>query len=439
MKFNYLISILFHVLLGVIVFFVKPFSILYFLAIIFFGIYRIYNSDQERIVFSVLSSAAYIVGAEVFLRMTKGNIGYESVKYVVTIYMFIGLLIDRRFNKGSLVYLIYLFLLLPGVIVASQTLNFDTVFRKAIGFNLSGPVTIGLVGLFCFNRKLTYKEFLNVLFFLGLPIISMTTYLFLYTPSIKSVLSGTVSNFAASGGFGPNQVATILGLGMFIFVVRFFMTSKNLFLKLINLFLISAIGFRGIVTFSRGGILTALIMIVIFLGLYFFRLKSHLKGRLISYALIIFLGAICIWGISSSSTEGLIDKRYANQNASGEVKSDVTTGRSSLFLFEFEAFKEHAVFGVGVGKLKELRFEKEGVMAASHNEMSRILGEHGSFGLVAFLILLLTPLVYRLEHNKNIFAYSFWIFWLLTINHSAMRIAAPAFLYGFSVLRLELK
>ncbi len=439
MKFNYLISILFHVLLGVIVFFVKPFSILYFLAIIFFGIYRIYNSDQERIVFSVLSSAAYIVGAEVFLRMTKGNIGYESVKYVVTIYMFIGLLIDRRFNKGSLVYLIYLFLLLPGVIVASQTLNFDTVFRKAIGFNLSGPVTIGLVGLFCFNRKLTYKEFLNVLFFLGLPIISMTTYLFLYTPSIKSVLSGTGSNFAASGGFGPNQVATILGLGMFVFVVRFFMTSKTIFIKILNLILISAIAFRGIVTFSRGGILTALIMIVIFLGLYFFRLKSHLKGRLISYALIIFLGAICIWGISSSSTEGLIDKRYANQNASGEVKSDVTTGRSSLFLFEFEAFKEHAVFGVGVGKLKELRFEKEGVMAASHNEMSRILGEHGSFGLVAFLILLLTPLVYRLEHNKNIFAYSFWIFWLLTINHSAMRIAAPAFLYGFSVLRLELK
>ena len=104
MKFNYLISILFHVLLGVIVFFVKPFSILYFLAIIFFGIYRIYNSDQERIVFSVLSSAAYIVGAEVFLRMTKGNIGYESVKYVVTIFMFFGLLIDKGFTIENIAF-----------------------------------------------------------------------------------------------------------------------------------------------------------------------------------------------------------------------------------------------------------------------------------------------------------------------------------------------
>ena len=87
-----------------------------------------------------------------------------------------------------------------------------------------------------------------------------------------------------------------------------------------------------------------------------------------------------------------------------------------MFLFEFEAFKENPILGVGVGKLKELRFEKEGIMAATHNEMSRILGEHGSFGLVAFLILLLTPLVYRLENNKNIFAYSFGYFGCLLLT-----------------------
>ena len=439
MKINYLFLILFHLGIGVGVFVFKPLSKLYFLVILAFGLFRIIKSSKENRVFMVLSSTAYLVGAEVFLRMTGGNIGYESGKYAVMGFMLLGLLLDRQFYRGSLMYLFYLFLLVPGIIVATQTLNFDTVFRKAIAFNLSGPITIGLVGLFCFNRKLTYKEFLNVLLFLGLPIIAMTAYLFLYTPSIQSVLSGTGSNFATSGGFGPNQVATILGLGMFVFVVRFFMTSKNLPLKLINLFLISAIAFRGIVTFSRGGILTGLIMIFLFLGLYFLRLKSHLKGRLIAYVAIIFLGAIFTWGVSSSSTGGLIDKRYANQDATGREKSDVSTGRSSLFLFEFEAFKEHPVFGVGVGKLKELRFEKEGIMAASHNEMSRILGEHGSFGLLAFLILLFTPLVFRLENNQNIFAYSFLVFWLLTINHSAMRIAAPAFLYGFSVLNLKLK
>jgi hypothetical protein len=33
-------------------------------------------------------------------------------------------------------------------------------------------------------------------------------------------------------------------------------------------------------------------------------------------------------------------------------------------------------------------------------------------------------------------ALSFLIFWLLTINHAAMRIAAPAFVYALSLLKV---
>ena len=61
---------------------------------------------------------------------------------------------------------------------------------------------------------------------------------------------------------------------MFVFVVRFFMTSKTVFQKTINLVLIIAIAFGGIITFSRGGILTGLMMIALFLGLYFIRLNQ---------------------------------------------------------------------------------------------------------------------------------------------------------------------
>ena len=42
----------------------------------------------------VLSSTAYLVGAEVFLRMTGGNIGYESGKYAVMMFM-VFRIIDR--------------------------------------------------------------------------------------------------------------------------------------------------------------------------------------------------------------------------------------------------------------------------------------------------------------------------------------------------------
>ena len=44
------------------------------------------------------------------------------------------------------------------------------------------------------------------------------------------------------------------------------------------------------------------------------------------------------WLISSVQTGGFIDKRYANQDAAGREKEDVTTGRTDLIAFEFAEF-----------------------------------------------------------------------------------------------------
>ena len=94
-------------------------------------------------------------------------------------------------------------------------LSFFANFRTNIAFVLSGPVCLGIAALFCYDRKVNNRQLLDIIMYLALPCITMTTYLFLYNPSIKDTLSGVVSNSSSSGGFGPNQVATILGLGMF--------------------------------------------------------------------------------------------------------------------------------------------------------------------------------------------------------------------------------
>lgn len=158
--------------------------------------------------------------------------------------------------------------------------------------------------------------------------------------------------------------------------------------------------------------------------------KRNLLFSLIGFLVI----GLVTWLISASQTNGLIEKRYANQNAMGIEKSDVTTGRGELFLAEFDEFLEHPFLGVGVGRVKDLRFQKTGIHAASHNEMSRIIAEHGLLGMIAFTILLLVPLFFRLQNRSNVLFFSFYLFWLLTINHSAMRIAAPAFIYALSLL-----
>lgn len=386
--------------------------------------------------FEVLWACAYLVGAEVFLRMNGGTIFYEAIKYLVIIFIVIGLF-KNSFANQSLIYVLYILLLIPGIFVAFTKMGFETDIRRAIAFNLSGPVCLGVVAIFCYKRSITLNQIKSILLAFVLPLVSMMVYLFFYTPNLQDVITTTGSNFEASGGFGPNQVATVLGIGMFVMATRYFMSKENGFYKIFDLFLLSLFSFRALVTFSRGGVITAVIMIFLFLGLYYLKVNIKKKFK-IKLSLIIFLGIIIFtWLISSIQTSGFIEKRYANQDAAGVEKEDITTGRTDLIAFEFNEFINNPFLGIGVGQVKETRLDETGIQAASHNEISRIVAEHGLLGVFAFLTLLIAPLVFRLKNKSNLFFYSFYVFWLLTINHSAMRIAAPAFIYGLCLLNIK--
>lgn len=392
-------------------------------------------TSKKNKTFYVLFACAYIVGIEVFLRMNGGTVLYEASKYLVIVFIIMGLF-SQNFTNGALIYVFYILLLIPGIFVAASELGFETDIRKAIAFNLSGPVCLGISAIFCYKRSIQFKQMKTVLLAFLLPLVSMMVYLFLYTPDLQAVVTGTGSNFEASGGFGPNQVATVLGIGMFVLAARFFMFKEGLTYKILDLILLSLLSFRAIVTFSRGGVITALIMILSFVGLYYLKVNIKTKQRIHFSVLVFFAMVAFTWMVSSIQTSGFIDKRYANQDAAGREKEDLTTGRTDLVAFEVGAFIDHPFLGIGVGGVKEARFEETGVEAASHNEMSRIVAEHGLLGIFAFLILLLTPLILRLRNKSNIFFYSFYVFWLLTINHSSMRIAAPAFIYGLCLLNV---
>lgn len=433
--FNNIKLILLHIALAIVIYLVPILSNIYLLGILVFFLRTIFIVPKKEKAIQVLLGCGYLIGAEVFIRMTGGSILYEASKYFVILFCVLGMILTR-ISISSFIYLIYIMLLIPGIFITGFNLSESTVLRKAIAFNLSGPLCLGIVAIFCYKRTIKYIDFQKLLYYIALPVISTTVYLFLYNPNVREVITGTGSNFDTSGGFGPNQVATVLGLGMFVFTVRFFKRSDSITYKGINLFLLCLIAYRGIITFSRGGIIVALIMIGFFLLFYF--KKSTIKNKKrVSFLLTFFIiTSFAVWTISSIETKGFIDKRYSNEDALGREKQDISTGRSDLISFELNTFIANPIFGVGVGKTKELRFEATGLEAASHNEISRILSEHGFFGFFAFCILFITPLFYRLQERSNIFFYSCFLFWFLTINHSAMRIAAPAFIYGLALLKI---
>ncbi|WP_426092198.1 O-antigen ligase family protein [Flavobacterium sp. DSR3-2] len=432
---SYLYLILFHVVVGALGFLLPFTAKIYGYSIFIYGVYYIIKKQNRNN--EALIAAAYVVGSEVFLRMTGGNPLYEISKYGVMVFILIGMYYSG-FSKGAVPYWIFLLLLVPSVIISTFTLNFDTNIRKAIAFNISGPVCLGLASLYTFRRKIALAEINSVLLSMGLPIITCMVYLTFYTPNVQDVVTGTESNFQTSGGYGPNQVATILGLGMFIFFSRVILDSKTKFQVILNLIIALNITYRGILTFSRGGMITGFLMIVLLLVFLYF--KSNFGGRVkLNYIIVLLIGVmIATWSYTSFQTGGLIDKRYSNQDAAGKTKQSQFTGREDIAQNEINTFLKNPIFGVGVGKGAEVREEETGIKVLSHDEITRMLAEHGSMGIIALLLLFFTPLVLYLENKFNMFLLCFVAFWFLTINHAAMRTAAPAFVYSLSLLNVQL-
>lgn len=430
----YITAILAHIGMGFLFFYFPFLGYIYGLAILVFGLYYVVKTGNQNN--EVLLIAAYFTGIDVYLKMIGSLILNEYGKYAVIIFMLIGILY-KGFSKGAFLYVLFIALLIPSIYIGAESLSLDMNIRKAIAFNITGPACLGISAIYTFQRKISLERFKDVLTMLLLPLIAMLANLFLYNPSIKEVLVNTQSNFAASGGFGPNQVATVLGLAMFIAFAQLLLNPASRIIQFVNATLVVLFAFRCIITFSRGGMITGLLMMLLLIFALYRILNVKGKGKILLISGVSVLFALVIWGYTSVQTMGLIDKRYANENAMGIKKESNLSGREVLIESEFNMFLDHPFLGVGVGKNKEVREEETGIKAASHNEMTRMLAEHGSLGLIALLILLFTPLILYFQDKTQIFALIFAVFWLLTINHAAMRIAAPAFVYSLALLKID--
>jgi len=430
---NKLLFICIHLVIGFIAT-ILPIGNIYTLLIIVTGIIIILitrNKNEEA-----LYLLSYLVGAEIFIRAIDGAILYETGKYGLILFSLLGIFLGPIKGKISISLLIYILLLSIGIIF-TQVPSGESI-RKAIAFNLSGPISLAIFALYCNFRHITIKELNQLLFFVLLPIFSMISLVYFKTPSLEDLVFTTTSNFDTSGGFGPNQVSTMIGVGTFIiaiFIILRVQLSKYLFLDIIFL---AYFTYRGLLTFSRGGMLTAGVALVAFIGCIVLHKRLTFK-KLFLYTSVSFALFMGVWLYTTNITGGLISNRYAGKNAKGVQKKDASAGRGAIFEAQLESFYKSPFFGIGVGNGKYKRMETNvDITAAAHNEISRLLEEQGILGFIALLILLFKPLVniYFGTMYQRSFLISFYVFWFLTINHSAMRLAFPAFVYGLSLIKI---
>jgi hypothetical protein len=429
-KYNYIELLLIHMAMAVVIYAYRPASQYILLGVLTYFTFLIIIKENRNN--EALMAASYIAGAEVFFRQTDGMVFYETGKYMVIIFLVVGMFFKGTSSR-TIPFWIYLLILIPGIVVASITMSYQADFREQIAFNLSGPVSLGVSALYCYYKKITKGDFQRVIMMLLLPLLAQMFFLHLYTPNMNDVKINLQANYAATGGFGPNQISTVMGMGAFLLTTRLF-TIRHKLINFIDFVLLGMIGYRALITFSRGGVFTALVCAIAFIIIYYYKQGPKAQTKLNFKIILIGMASVGIWVFSLIQTGGLLSNRYSNEDAAGKLKEDIATGRVELVETELQAFINHPVIGIGVGKGREYREENMGVEIATHNEISRLLSEHGLLGLVAILILILVPIIFWTKFKNNYYFLAFLAFWFLTINHSAMRIALPGFVYGLALL-----
>ena len=432
---NKLTFIAVHILLGYGSTFLRGSLSLKLFWLLIIGIFIIYiifksNRNEEAFLF-----AAYISSAEVFIRMSKAMILYETGKYSVILFLIIGIFVGKFKQKFSVALAFYLLLLLLGIVFTRVPEG--EYIRKAIAFNLSGPFVLGIAGLYFYKRNITKENLSNALFFMLLPLFSMVSYLYFKTPDLREIVFAGAANFETSGGFGPNQVSTILGLGIFIISALILMNKRVTGYLLLDVFVLLYFVYRALLTFSRGGLITGVVAIISFVIFYTLFKKLSL-GAFISYAGLTAVFIVSVWLYTSNITGGMLDNRYAGKNAKGVQKKDISSGRVAILNEQIASFVENPL-GIGVGNGKYKRLGAVGNLTpTSHNEVGRLIEEHGIIGFMILLLLLGLPLLnfWNMDNYNRAFTTAFYVFWFLTINHSAMRIAFPGFIYGLSLIHI---
>ena len=432
---NYFLFLFVHVILGCILYFFPGLGFLYGICVPLLGlIYVILTKNKNN---EILQVAAYSIGSEVLLRMTNGVLSFEFAKYSLILFALLGIFYSG-FSKKSILYLVYILLLIPSILIENDILRMTRSTYNQIVFDLLGPISLGIISIYTFNKKVTFAQLNGILLSIGFPILICAIYVFLYSPEI-SIITSVESNSSFSGGFGPNQVATALGIGMFVFFFQFLLRSKTRIHFVINLLLFSFISYVGLLTFSRGGIITGFVACIALLLFVYINSKDYGK-RKAKYGFIYLITVfIAILSLINFQTNGLIEKRYSNKDHLGRLKRDKSMDRKELAKDEINLFVKNPIVGVGVGNGNQIREIKLGSKVNSHDELTRLLAEHGLFGFLCILILVLTPVFLFLKSKENIFLGVFFIIWFLTINHSGLRIAAPAFLYSLMLLKVSVK
>lgn len=352
------------------------------------GLLGIYFSLRRNLVL-VTYTIAYLTGAEVMWRQAKSPIFYQFAPYlVIVLAVWAVCLVIGQIGGSGRVALLYVLLLVPSALETISTTGAGS--RAIIAFALAGPFALAAGVLLTSQLGITRQMYRDILWVLVISAVGPVTIAFSsiqsYIATAGALTFESQSNFTASGGFGPVQVSSEIGLGV-LAAILLILDERDLPTRLLAIVVGIVLAVEMLLTFSRGGLYS----VAIAMGITLIAQARNPKMRVriaVVVALAALLGLTVIVPRLNSFTNGQFNNRFGSTH----------TGRTTLASDDTQIFLHHPVFGVGPGMTKyqrlgydicQIRADQCNAEASSHTEFTRLLGEHGIAGIIAIALIIL--------------------------------------------------
>ena len=379
------------------------------------GLWLAMTSTMKR----VAIVCAYMAASEILWRLGKAALPWEFVKYAIVLLILItlGRVRHLRWDWSSVAYF---GLLIPSTLMSFSERAFEFA-RQQISFNLSGPLVLAASTWFFAYLRPTRGDVQRIFLAVMAPIISLGLIALTKTATLDDLTFTDASNFQTSAGYGPNQVSTVLGLGVLLAILLALLVEHRARERLLYGVVALFLGILSALTFSRGGLFGALGALAIASPLLLQGARSR-AALLIGAVLMVVTVQRVVLPRLDALTGGAITTRFQDTNP---------TGRDELIRAEMQAFEEHPIFGTGPAALDNYGDK----MSSVHTEFSRLPAQHGIFGVLALGMMLL--LAWRDASGQRSSAaraisVALLAWSLLTMTHAAMRLAVTPLAFGMA-------
>jgi O-antigen ligase len=208
----------------------------------------------------------------------------------------------------------------------------------------------------------------------------------------------------------------MLGLGALAGTMLFILMPRARGARVVVLLLAAVMLVQGLLTLSRGGVYSFVLALAVF-GFHLMN-TPRARGRFLTlFALLAVTLVAGVYPALDDFTGGIFTERFRDLD---------TTGRLEVAGADLQAFIEQPLLGVGVGQSDRYHEQYLGYEVASHTEYTRLLAEHGLFG-VLLLLTLISMLMNRYLANRpgldRAITAALAVWGLSVMAHTAMRLA----------------